>query len=138
LKFYRDGLGLPTKGIVGTDFAHGALSFFDLPHRVKLAIWPHASLAHEAKVPVGPRSATEFALSHNIVSKAEVDPVMAQVKKADATITDPSQDAPFGSGTLARSKTPTGISGMWLRIWSGTFLTSYEPFSWRSTPSLYR
>jgi catechol 2,3-dioxygenase-like lactoylglutathione lyase family enzyme len=40
LKFYRDGLGLPTKGIVGTEFAHGAVAFFDLQHGVKLAIWP--------------------------------------------------------------------------------------------------
>ena len=27
--FYRDGLGLPTKGIVGTEFEHGAVAFFE-------------------------------------------------------------------------------------------------------------
>lgn len=27
LKFYRDGLGLPTKGIIGTEFEHGAVAF---------------------------------------------------------------------------------------------------------------
>ena len=30
LAFYRDGLGFPTKGIVGTEFEHGAVAFFDL------------------------------------------------------------------------------------------------------------
>jgi uncharacterized protein len=30
LAFYRDGLGLPTEGIVATQFAHGAVAFFDL------------------------------------------------------------------------------------------------------------
>lgn len=30
LAFYRDGLGFPTKGVVGTEFEHGAVAFFDL------------------------------------------------------------------------------------------------------------
>lgn len=38
LAFYRDGLGLPTRGIVGTEFEHGAVAFFDLQHGVKLAL----------------------------------------------------------------------------------------------------
>ena len=88
LKFYRDGLGLPTQGIVGTEFEHGAVAFFDLQHGLKLAIWPRKYIAHEAKVMLGPRSATEFTLGHNVASKAEVDAVMAQVQKAGATITD--------------------------------------------------
>src|ERR1700753_3117311 len=28
VKFYRDGLGLPTEGIVGKEFEHGAVAFF--------------------------------------------------------------------------------------------------------------
>lgn len=27
LEFYRDGLGLPTEGIIGTEFEHGAVAF---------------------------------------------------------------------------------------------------------------
>lgn len=38
LKFYRDGLGLPTQGIVGKEFEHGAVAFFDLQAGLKLAI----------------------------------------------------------------------------------------------------
>jgi hypothetical protein len=30
LAFYRDGLGFPTQGIVGREFEHGAVAFFDL------------------------------------------------------------------------------------------------------------
>jgi hypothetical protein len=30
LRFYRDGLGLQTQGIVGTEFEHGAVVFFGL------------------------------------------------------------------------------------------------------------
>ena len=38
LAFYRDGLGLPTEGIIGREFDHGAVAFFDLAGGVKLAI----------------------------------------------------------------------------------------------------
>src|SRR5690606_21217733 len=47
LRFYRDGLGLPTQGIVGTEFEHGAVAFFDLQAGVRLALWPRASIAHD-------------------------------------------------------------------------------------------
>ena len=43
LRFYRDGLGLLTQGIVGTEFEHGAVAFVDLQHGLKLAIWPRTS-----------------------------------------------------------------------------------------------
>jgi catechol 2,3-dioxygenase-like lactoylglutathione lyase family enzyme len=42
LAFYRDGLGLPTDGIVGKQFDHGAVAFFDLQAGLKLALWPPA------------------------------------------------------------------------------------------------
>jgi uncharacterized protein len=48
LRFYRDGLGFPTRGIVGTEYEHGAVAFFDLTNGQKLAIWPRSDLAHRA------------------------------------------------------------------------------------------
>ena len=30
VRFYREGLGLPTQGIIGKEFEHGAVAFFDL------------------------------------------------------------------------------------------------------------
>ncbi len=56
--FYRAGLGLATEGIVGTGFEHGAVAFFELAGGLKLALWPRASLAHDAGLAVGPRSPT--------------------------------------------------------------------------------
>src|SRR5262249_4140415 len=38
--FYRDGMGLPTEGITGREFDHGAVAFFDLAGGLKLAVWP--------------------------------------------------------------------------------------------------
>lgn len=115
LTFYRDGLGLPTPGIVGREFEHGAVAFFDLQHGLKLAIWPRTSLAHEAKVPLGPRSATECTLGHNVASKAEVDAVMTQVKKAGATITDSPHDA-FLDGYTGSFQDPDGH--VWEVVWN--------------------
>jgi len=115
LRFYRDGLGLPTQGIVGTEFEHGAVAFFDLQHGLKLAIWPRTSLAHEAKVPLGLHSATECTLGHNVASKAEVDALMAQAQKAGATITDPAHDA-FWGGYTGSFQDPDGH--VWEMVWN--------------------
>ena len=45
--FYRDGLGLATQGIIGREFEHGAVAFFELQGGVALALWPRVSLAHD-------------------------------------------------------------------------------------------
>lgn len=96
LRFYRDGLGLKTAGVVGTEFEYGAVAFFDLQEGLKLAIWPRKSLAHDAGLPQEKPSATEFALGHNVSSRAEVDAVMEQARKAGAVIVKPAQDAFWG------------------------------------------
>jgi catechol 2,3-dioxygenase-like lactoylglutathione lyase family enzyme len=44
LEFYRDGLGFPTQGIIGTEFEHGAVAFFDLQGGLKLAIFPREDI----------------------------------------------------------------------------------------------
>jgi hypothetical protein len=96
LRFYRDGLGLKIEGIVGKQFEHGAVAFFDLQAGLKLAIWPRKSLSHDAGLPVGKPSPTEFSLAHNVASKAEVDAVMKQPQKAGAAIVKPAHDTFWG------------------------------------------
>ena len=96
LRFYRDGLGLKTEGIVGKQFEHGAVVFFDLQAGLKLALWPRKSLSHDTGVPAGKPSATEFSVGHNVSSKAEVDSVMEQAKKAGAVIVKPAHDTFWG------------------------------------------
>jgi catechol 2,3-dioxygenase-like lactoylglutathione lyase family enzyme len=96
LTFYRDGLGFPTEGIIGTEFEHGAVAFFDLQAGVKLAIWRREDLAHEAKVPLSPPSSTEMTIGHNVGSKEEVDTIMTQAERAGGVITDPAHVAFWG------------------------------------------
>jgi len=96
LRFYRDGLGLKTDGIIGKEFEYGAVAFFDLQAGLKLAIWPRKSLAHDSGLPIGKPSATELSLGHNLTSKAEVDTVMEQARAAGATIVKPAHDTFWG------------------------------------------
>jgi catechol 2,3-dioxygenase-like lactoylglutathione lyase family enzyme len=92
LRFYRDGLGLKTEGIVGTQFEHGAVAFFDLQAGLKLAIWPRKSIAHDSGLPFGRPTSTEFTVGHNVSSRAEVDAVMEQARSAGAAIVKPAHD----------------------------------------------
>ena len=99
LRFYRDGLGLKTEGIVGAQFEHGAVVFFELQAGLRLALWPRASIAHDSGLSVGQPSSTEFTIAHNVASKAEVDAVMEQARRAGAVIVKPAQDAFWGGYT---------------------------------------
>lgn len=96
LRFYRNGLGLPTEGIIGTEFEYGAVAFFDLQAGLKLAIWPRESIARDAAIAVGPSSPTEFTLGHNVSSKDEVDEVMRQASEAGAVVVKDAQDTFWG------------------------------------------
>ncbi|HEX6676354.1 MAG TPA: VOC family protein [Actinomycetes bacterium] len=96
LRFYRDGLGLPTQGIVGTEFEHGAVAFFELQAGLILAIWPRADLAHDAGIPQSAPSPTDLSIAHNVRSRDEVDEVMEQAKRAGATIVKPPRDTFYG------------------------------------------
>jgi uncharacterized protein len=96
LGFYRDGLGLSTQGIVGREFAHGAVAFFELQAGLKLALWSREDLAHDTGLPKTPRSATELSLGHNVRSEREVDAVMRQAERAGATVVKPAQKTFWG------------------------------------------
>lgn len=118
LRFYRDGLGLASDGIVGAEFEHGAVAFFDLQAGVKLALWPRASIAHDSGLPHGSPSATEFTLGHNVASRAEVDAVMAQAAKAGAVIVKPPQDT-FWGGYAGYFQDADGH--LWEVVWNPQF-----------------
>jgi uncharacterized protein len=94
--FYRDGLGFRSKGIVGTEFEHGAVAFFDLQGGLKLALWPRKSLSADCGLPLQPASALEFSLGHNVGSEGEVDQVMRQARQAGATIVKAAQKTFYG------------------------------------------
>ena len=96
LAFYRDGLGLSTKGIVGTEFEDGAVVFFEMNEDLILALYPRAALARDAKVPVSPPSPSELSIGHIVGSTEEVDAIMQQAERAGARITDPAHDRFWG------------------------------------------
>jgi catechol 2,3-dioxygenase-like lactoylglutathione lyase family enzyme len=113
--FYRDGLGLQTDGIVGQEFEHGAVAFFELQPGLRLALWPRQSIAHDSGLAVTPPSATEFTLGHNVASRAEVDAVMTQAANAGATIVKAAQDT-FWGGYAGYFKDPDGH--LWEVVWN--------------------
>jgi catechol 2,3-dioxygenase-like lactoylglutathione lyase family enzyme len=115
LRFYRDGLGLPTQGIFGNEFEHGAVAFFDLKGGIKLGIWPRKSLAHDAGLPISSPSPTEMTLGHNVSSKTEVDAVMSQARNAGAVIVKTAQDT-FWGGYAGYFQDPD--QHLWEIVWN--------------------
>ena len=115
LRFYRDGLGLPTRGIVGTEFEHGAVVFIDLQPGLKLALWPRKDLAWDAGLPESPSSATELSLGHNVNSSAEVDAIMGRAARAGARIVKPAHQT-FWGGYAGYFQDPDGH--LWEVAWN--------------------
>ena len=115
VRFYRDGLGLKTAGIVGKEFEHGAVAFFELQSGLKLALWPRSSIAHDTGLSAGKPNAAEFTIGHNVASRAEVDTVMAQAESADAVIVKPAQET-FWGGYAGYFQDPDGH--LWEVAWN--------------------
>ena len=115
VRFYRDGLGWKTEGIVGKEFEHGAVAFFDLQAGLKLALWPRESLAHDSGLKVGAHSATECSIGHNVSSKAEVDAAMARAEKAGAKIVKRAHET-FWGGYAGYFQDPDGH--LWEVAWN--------------------
>jgi catechol 2,3-dioxygenase-like lactoylglutathione lyase family enzyme len=118
LAFYRDGMGLPTQGIIGTEFEHGAVAFFDLQAGVKLATWPRTSISHDTGLPESPPSPTDLTLGHNVSSREEVDAVMEQARNAGAKIVKQADDTFYG-GYAGYFQDPDGH--VWEIAWSPDF-----------------
>lgn len=119
VRFYRDGLGLKTEGIVGEQFEFGAVAFFDLQSGLRLALWPRESIAHDSGLPAGPVSPTEFTIGHNVSSRSEVDSVMEQAESAGATIVKPAQET-FWGGYAGYFQDPD--QHLWEVVWNPDFL----------------
>ena len=115
VRFYRDGLGLETQGIVGAEFEYGAVAFFDLQSGLRLALWPRKSIAHDAGLLTGGASPTEFTIGHNVSSKREVDAVMRQANAGGAVIVKSAQDT-FWGGYAGYFQDPDGH--LWEVAWN--------------------
>lgn len=117
--FYRDGLGLPTEGIIGREFEHGAVAFFPLGGGLRLALWAQADLAHDTGLAAAPVSPTGFALAHNVLHRSEVDAVMAAAGRAGAKVVKPAQDTFYG-GYAGYFQDPDGH--LWEVAWNPAML----------------
>lgn len=106
VRFYRDGLGLATQGIIGTEFENGAVAFFDLQGGVKLALWPMKSIAADTGLSIQ-QGLAQFTIGHNVFSKDEVDTVLEEARKAGAQIVKPAADTFYG-GYAAYFADPDG------------------------------
>jgi|SRR6185437_13737291 len=95
-RFYHEGLGFPTKGIVGKEYEHGEAVFFDLQNGLKLALYTRENLAWDSKQEKGDRSTTEFSIGYAAASKEEVDSIMTLAAKAGAKIAKTAQPAFWG------------------------------------------
>lgn len=123
LTFYRDGLGLPTKGIVGREFAHGAVAFFDLSGGLKLAIWAHDDIAHDTGLPKQPVSSTAVTIGHNVMLREEVNAIMDAAERAGAEIIKVAQDTFYG-GYAGYFRDPNGH--LWEIVWNPELLPTED------------
>ncbi len=94
--FYRDGLGWPTRGVVGSAEQHSAVAFFPLQSGLQLALFPRASLAVETGVAELPSGMSACLLSHNVARREQVAEVMAQAAAAGARIVRVPRDTAWG------------------------------------------
>ncbi len=120
--FYHAGLGWPSAGIVGREFEHGAVAFFDLEGGVRLALWAAADLAHETGLAPGGREGggvTRLSLGHNVATRAEVDAVMAAAGAAGARVIKPAQET-FWGGYGGYFADPDGH--LWEVVWNPALL----------------
>lgn len=115
LRFYRDGLGLPSEGIVGAELEHGAVAFFDLQAGLKLALWPRASLAHDTGLASARSGLVQMALAHNVGSRAEVDALLEQAARAGAHLVKAAQETFYG-GYAGYFQDPDGH--LWEVAWN--------------------
>lgn len=121
LEFYRDGLGLESPGVIGTEFAGdettpaGAAAMFELEGGLILALYPRTELAKDANVRLGPPRSGEFSIGHLVATKDEVDALLAQAEAAGGTLTDRPHERPWGiySGYF---RDPDGH--LWEIIWN--------------------
>lgn len=115
LRFYRDGLGFASEGIVGKEFEYGAVAFIQLQSGLRLALWPRKSIAHDTGLAAGPGDPTDMTLGHNVSSRAEVDAVMEKAALAGANLVKPAHDT-FWGGYSGYFQDPDGH--LWEVVWN--------------------
>lgn len=118
--FYRDGLGLASDGVIGTEWtddrsgAHGAVALFELDDGLILSLYPRSDLAKDAEIDCRSPQSGEFSLGQLVRTRAEVDDLLRKAEGAGAAITE-ARERPWGiySGYF---RDPDGH--LWEVIWN--------------------
>jgi catechol 2,3-dioxygenase-like lactoylglutathione lyase family enzyme len=93
LGFYREGLGLESPGIIGTEFEGddtqpaGTVAMFELHDGLILAVYPRTELAKDAGIVLEASSSGGFSIGHAVPTKGDVDALLARAEQAGATVT---------------------------------------------------
>jgi uncharacterized protein len=102
MSFYRDGLGLLTQGITGTQFSGderspaGAVVMFTLDDGLILSLYPRSELAKDAGVDPSRTAGSGFSIGHFVDSRAEVDRVLGLAAHAGARVLGGAHERPWG------------------------------------------
>jgi uncharacterized protein len=102
VEFYRDGLGLDTRGVVATEFTGdestpaGAIAIFEMADGLLLSLYPRTELAKDANIAIEPPTAGEFSIGHIVESRADVEALLEGAEAAGATLTDRPHERPWG------------------------------------------
>jgi uncharacterized protein len=100
LRFYRDGLGLPTSGITGTQYPGdeenpaGDVVMFTLEDGLILSLYPRTELAKDAGVERVDGSG--FSIGHLVDSREAVDRLLELAARAGGQVLRPAHERPWG------------------------------------------
>ncbi|GAA5078465.1 VOC family protein [Nocardia iowensis] len=101
-RFYSDGLGLSSPGIIGTehvgdrDTPGGAAAMFTLDNGLVLALYSRTDLAKDAALPLDRIAGSPVSLGYFVDTREDVDRILAQAHQAGATIVRPPLERPWG------------------------------------------
>ncbi|MFI7002096.1 VOC family protein [Nocardia sp. NPDC050175] len=102
LRFYREGLGLSSPGIIGTEYVAdeeqpgGSAAMFTLDNGLILSLYSRADLAKDAALPVGQVTGSPMSLGLFVDTRDDVDRILDQARQAGSTIVRPPLERPWG------------------------------------------
>ncbi|MCU1640323.1 MAG: hypothetical protein JWN03_598 [Nocardia sp.] len=102
LRFYREGLGLSSPGIIGTEYARdddnpgGAVAMFTLDSGLILSLYSRDDLAKDAGVPIERVAGSPMSLGYFVDSREDVDGVLQRVLEAGGTVVRAPLERPWG------------------------------------------
>lgn len=102
LSFYRDGLGLPSQGIVGTqylgddDTPAGAIAMFRLDDGLILNLYPRSALAKDAGIDSEEAQGSPMSLGQIVDAREDVDRLLDLARRAGGRVHGSAHERPWG------------------------------------------